>query len=213
MMMANKNPNSKRSEKARRKKARRRAAQEERNRLLAMGQQSPSVRPMSHDEHQEYVRSEEWASVRDRYLASKLPKACVICDKLWHDAFHLHHRTYKRLGHEKLSDVVPVCDVCHEAVHRLQQTQGLHLWAASKRRNVLKFIEEEREAKLAQQPDWMRDARRWRHDGNDQEEADRPPDGTAAAAHPAGRPSAQGGEMRHHDGGEAGPGIPAPEAH
>jgi hypothetical protein len=98
--------------------------------------------------------------VRNRYLASKLPKRCAICDRSWDSTFHLHHRSYKRLGREQLRDVMPVCRPCHGVIHRLQQTDGFTLRGASKRKHVLKFLEQERKAKLARQPIWMREARR-----------------------------------------------------
>ncbi len=163
--MANKNPNSKRSEKARRKKVRRREAQQERQRLLALGQLPPVERPMSHDEYQEYINSDAWkVGFRNRYLASRMPKACHICDCPWNDGFHLHHLTYKRLGAEWLTDVAAVCESCHDDIHRCCQVKGIFLRQASKRKVLRRFLEQERKAKLAQQPAWMREARH-QHNG------------------------------------------------
>lgn len=32
-------------------------------------------------------------------------------------ARHVHHLTYNNLGHEPLSDLMPVCGSCHQAIH------------------------------------------------------------------------------------------------
>jgi hypothetical protein len=164
-MMMVKKMGSKRWQKQQRKKARRRAAQEEQQRLIASGQFRPPPPPKSPQEWREdytnYINSDAWkVDFRNRYLASKLPKRCAICDRPWDAAFHLHHRSYKRLGREWLRDVKPVCQPCHEVIHRLHRTEGFTLRAASKRKHVLKFLEQERKAKLAKQPIWMQQAPR-----------------------------------------------------
>jgi len=49
---------------------------------------------------------------------------------------HLHHRTYKNLGAERLMDLVPLCAGCHAEVHRLHADlvwRRRGLWAATKR--------------------------------------------------------------------------------
>lgn len=72
--------------------------------------------------YREYIQSEEWRKVRARYWASKLPKDCYCCGKRRQPGFHLHHRTYKNLGHEMLRDLVSVCPPCHEEIHALHRS-------------------------------------------------------------------------------------------
>lgn len=81
----------------------------------------------------EYINSPDWRATRQRYLDSKLPKECFGCFAPWQSGFHFHHRTYKNLGAEKLSDIVPMCPGCHAMVHTLQRQKGLDLWTATKR--------------------------------------------------------------------------------
>jgi predicted HNH restriction endonuclease len=49
---------------------------------------------------------------------------------------HLHHRTYKNLGNERLNDLVPLCPDCHDRVHALHRSdprwKRAGLWAATK---------------------------------------------------------------------------------
>ncbi len=42
---------------------------------------------------------------------------------------HLHHRTYKRLGRERLNDLVPLCKAHHEQAHQRVRA-GARLWNA-----------------------------------------------------------------------------------
>lgn len=88
-------------------------------------------RTVDRTDYQRYINSPEWAAVRIRYWASKLPKSCYACRRPRHPGMHLHHRTYKNLGAERLRDIVPMCQECHELVHLVQRGSGMHLWGAT----------------------------------------------------------------------------------
>ena len=82
---------------------------------------------MSREEvYRAYIRSADWRRVRDRYWRSGLPKVCQGCGAI--EGLHLHHRTYKRLGAERLTDLVPLCESCHAEVHR---GSGKDLWSVT----------------------------------------------------------------------------------
>jgi hypothetical protein len=70
---------------------------------------------MTKSEYHTYLKSDHWKNVKVRYFSSKRPKVCDICgsDK----EINLHHKTYTRLGHEYLTDLIVLCRDCHEAVH------------------------------------------------------------------------------------------------
>lgn len=84
-----------------------------------------------------YINSPEWAAVRARYWASNLPHECYVCGAPRRKGMHLHHRTYKNLGAERLMDLVPVCPTCHELIHHLHRTNPTAarngLWHTTKR--------------------------------------------------------------------------------
>lgn len=86
--------------------------------------------------YETYIRSSAWRRVRQRYINSKLPKVCAGCKKPWGKGDHLHHRTYKNFGAERLMDLVPLCEPCHSAVHRLYDSdpkwKRKGLWYATK---------------------------------------------------------------------------------
>lgn len=72
---------------------------------------------MSYDK---YLKSEHWllfaAGVRDR--------RCFCCHS--NKSLQVHHIDYSRLGQELPTDVVTVCDSCHQAIHEIiQEGQAL----------------------------------------------------------------------------------------
>jgi len=97
-----------------------------------VGVGNPGRRTVQPAGYAAYIRSPEWAAVRRRYWASKLPKVCYCCG-VGGQPLDLHHRTYKNLGQERLMDLLPLCRRCHGAVHDLVDEIGwAKLWGAAK---------------------------------------------------------------------------------
>jgi hypothetical protein len=73
----------------------------------------------------DYMASPEWFALREKWLEAWKARfgtdpRCIICGISWTlKQGDLHHRSYIRLGHEALSDLVPFCRECHEALHRV----------------------------------------------------------------------------------------------
>lgn len=66
-----------------------------------------------------YLRSDHWRDVRKRFWRSQYPKVCCVC----HAAdrpLDLHHKSYERLGRERLSDLALLCRRCHREVHKVE---------------------------------------------------------------------------------------------
>lgn len=85
------------------------------------------------DEYIKYIQSTRWRKKRDQFMKSNLPKDCFVCG-VRSSSMDLHHRTYKRLGNEKLTDLVLVCRSCHGKIHeyaKLHPNKGL--WHATSR--------------------------------------------------------------------------------
>ena len=70
--------------------------------------------------YKEYLRSKHWELFKKRYKLSKMYTGkCFICSKHYgRTGENLHHITYKRVGHELLTDIVSLCRVCHRNVHK-----------------------------------------------------------------------------------------------
>lgn len=83
-------------------------------------------------EYAEYMRSPAWAAKRERWKAhrTRYQRRCRACGVR---NYHLHHRTYVRLGREYLRDLVPLCERHHDSLHALQRRTGWSLESASRR--------------------------------------------------------------------------------
>lgn len=68
--------------------------------------------------YQEYLSSKHWLGVRARFQQSPLSRqGCYNCGA--HNSLNLHHKTYKRVGEERLDDLIYLCSDCHHDAHRL----------------------------------------------------------------------------------------------
>ena len=72
-------------------------------------------------DYREYMRSHAWRRFRRRVLKF-WDYRCATCG--FGGALEVHHRDYSVLGRETLSDVVPLCNWCHEAVTPIQDREG-----------------------------------------------------------------------------------------
>jgi predicted HNH restriction endonuclease len=93
---------------------------------------------MDYKQYKAYLKSAEWKAKKQKFYSSKLYKKlkengkwkCFCCEE-GNKALDMHHRTYKRLGHENISvDLVPVCRDCHNLIHATEKT-GVQLWEAT----------------------------------------------------------------------------------
>lgn len=63
-----------------------------------------------------YLLSPEWRAIRQVKLKETSHK-CEGCSNVSH--LQIHHLTYKRIGHERMSDLMVLCDKCHAQVHEM----------------------------------------------------------------------------------------------
>lgn len=61
-----------------------------------------------------YLDSKEWADIKIDIRQNKGNK-CEICSST--NKLHVHHKTYKRLFKEEYSDLMLVCENCHNKIH------------------------------------------------------------------------------------------------
>ena len=68
-----------------------------------------------------YLRSWAWREKRD--IRKNIDGNLCVCGRSRHDfklpitKFVVHHKTYKRVGNERLSDLVSLCEICHDFYH------------------------------------------------------------------------------------------------
>ena len=64
--------------------------------------------------YQQYLQSGHWITLRARFYA-KNARVCWVCRAT--DGIELHHKTYIRLGAERLTDLIPLCRTHHSKFH------------------------------------------------------------------------------------------------
>ena len=65
--------------------------------------------------YQEYLKSDHWREVRKE----KLKEAGYKCERCGaKESLDIHHLTYARLGHERMSDLQALCRPCHRKAGR-----------------------------------------------------------------------------------------------
>lgn len=65
--------------------------------------------------HDEYLTTTHWQTIR-RLAREYYGDTCVLCNKTPIQVHHRHYNTPR--GHEKLEDLIVLCDNCHHTYHR-----------------------------------------------------------------------------------------------
>jgi 5-methylcytosine-specific restriction endonuclease McrA len=81
------------------------------------------LRKLGYESYSAYLSSPHWRSLKARYRASDLPQRCMCGER----SVHFHHKTYERLGAELLTDLTPLCRVCHDLIHLVDRNDALGL--------------------------------------------------------------------------------------
>jgi len=61
----------------------------------------------------QYFETLHWKLTIQHYMESDLPKVCYLC-RSEINPIYFHHRTKIRLGNEKLTDIMPICQSCFD---------------------------------------------------------------------------------------------------
>lgn len=87
--------------------------------------------------YSQYLKSKHWLLIKAKYKNSKLNKQCSVCGVIKEQSkMHHHHKSYKRIGNERLTDIIMLCDECHSKTHNLlnnKASQKTNLWNAHKK--------------------------------------------------------------------------------
>jgi 5-methylcytosine-specific restriction endonuclease McrA len=94
-------------------------------RVFPMGQRSANPPPSRKAKHKAVLESPRWRNMR-RLVMERAGGICEACRL--HDARHVHHKTYKRLGKERLKDLLAVCPACHMEIHGIDNSAYLPAW-------------------------------------------------------------------------------------
>lgn len=74
------------------------------------------------DKYEKHLKTEKWANTR-QLKAKEQNFTCEMCGVEVLKGFHIHHKTYKHLGNEKLEDLMFLCENCHKNIHIVLKAQ------------------------------------------------------------------------------------------
>ena len=79
-----------------------------------------SLRMFQYLSYREYLETDQWRETRAEAIA-RAGGRCALCPREDPDGseklvFHVHHRSYQRIGEELPGDLVVLCEACHEAL-------------------------------------------------------------------------------------------------
>lgn len=63
-----------------------------------------------------YLKSKHWIQLRKKYIPSDM--RCSMCQEI-SKSLQLHHLSYKNIGNEQETDLVPLCENCHKLIHKI----------------------------------------------------------------------------------------------
>ncbi len=64
--------------------------------------------------YKQYLKTRHWKSIKQAVFESRVYE-CTKCGV--GKNLHIHHLTYDRVGKERLSDLIYLCETCHSEVH------------------------------------------------------------------------------------------------
>ena len=83
---------------------------------------------MTQSDYVVYLKSREWQDFR-RLVFRMFGGRCALNARHTQN-LEIHHRTYERLGRERLEDVILICRECHELYQGMGMTpeKGIFAW-------------------------------------------------------------------------------------
>lgn len=94
------------------------SAQSHRTQMVILGHR---LGELGFGSYREYLQSPHWASFRARWYRKMGNPPCSRCHQ--QRPLDLHHRSYNRLGVERMSDVTGLCRACHGTTHEFSKAK------------------------------------------------------------------------------------------
>jgi Pyruvate/2-oxoacid:ferredoxin oxidoreductase delta subunit len=71
-----------------------------------------------------YITSAKWRAKR-WVVGLKSNFICRMCHRYCRDNFEVHHKTYRNLGHEPMTDLMCLCTECHKKVELAKKVKKM----------------------------------------------------------------------------------------
>ena len=78
-------------------------------------QRTESLKELKAMPYKDYLQTQHWKKKRAKKFRSARFR-CELCNKKG-PGLNVHHRTYKRRGHEASKDLIVLCKKCHKEIH------------------------------------------------------------------------------------------------
>lgn len=84
----------------------------------------PADKSAKYLKYKRYIKSKDWREMKERIFADIYQKKCYFCGDT--KKIGLHHNSYEYLQneYEHPETVIPICPVCHIALHRIKKNLG-----------------------------------------------------------------------------------------
>lgn len=70
------------------------------------------------ESYTDYLQTKHWKAMREK-VYEEYNGICGVCGEIVPRALsNIHHRTYKRVGNEDMSDLILLCKSCHAKAHK-----------------------------------------------------------------------------------------------
>lgn len=95
-----------------------------------------SYKDLGFASYSSYLKSSTWKKTKQKFFQSKFVMrlegylVCSCCKSS--TKLNVHHKTYERLGKEKLTDLVLLCEECHNKTHEIEKYARKRLGNAHK---------------------------------------------------------------------------------
>ncbi len=74
------------------------------------------------EKYEQYLQTYQWKALRVK-KANSVKYRCELCGKEKVGRYEIHHKTYARFMHERLSDLMFLCVDCHKVMHKISRNK------------------------------------------------------------------------------------------
>jgi hypothetical protein len=86
--------------------------------ILLKFHKPPQIPDKLKDFYKLYINSYEWRKIRRKRLEKDGFRCQNHFVRIVNKNLHVHHKTYRHLGNEKLTELITLCEDCHNEIHK-----------------------------------------------------------------------------------------------
>ena len=86
--------------------------------ILLRYRKPPKIPHHKKADYLEYINSSKWRKIRRKRLEKDDFKCQNHFVRIVKKNLHVHHLNYRRLGNERMQDLITLCEHCHNKIHK-----------------------------------------------------------------------------------------------